>query len=222
MAVRGLAFILTGLLLGGCMQGTLEQASDANLTPRDRKLLASAPYARASIPMAYQRAIVTYHRKEAPGSIVVDTDARYLYYVLPDSKAIRYGVTVGEDALSWYGIAKVGRKEEWPTWTPTAEIKKRMDVPNFVEGGAHNPMGARGIYLFQGSKDTLFRIHGTNQPEYIGQAISSGCIRMTNEDVIDLYNRVRMGSIVVVLAPKGGGGEPATPPRMAAASPYTH
>ncbi|HZN29511.1 MAG TPA: L,D-transpeptidase [Xanthobacteraceae bacterium] len=221
MAVRGLALILTGLLLGGCMQGTLEQASDANFSPRDRKLLANAPYARASIPMAYQRAIVTYHRKEAPGSIVVDTDARYLYYVLPDSKAIRYGVTVGEDALSWYGIAKVGRKEEWPTWTPTADIKRRMDVPNFVEGGAHNPMGARGIYLFQGSKDTLFRIHGTNQPEYIGQAISSGCIRMTNEDVIDLYNRVRMGAIVVVLAPKGGG-EPASPPRMAAANPYTH
>jgi lipoprotein-anchoring transpeptidase ErfK/SrfK len=78
------------------------------------------------------------------------------------------------------------------------------DVPNFVEGGAHNPMGARGIYLYQGSKDTLFRIHGTNQPEYIGQAISSGCIRMTNEDVIDLFNRVKMGSIVVVLAPKSG------------------
>jgi lipoprotein-anchoring transpeptidase ErfK/SrfK len=218
MAVRGLALILTGLLLGGCTQGTLEQASDANFSPRDRKLLANAPYARASIPMAYQRAIVTYHRKEAPGSIVVDSDARYLYYVLPDNKAIRYGVTVGEDALSWYGIAKVGRKEEWPTWTPTAEIKKRMDVPNFVEGGAHNPMGARGIYLFQGSKDTLFRIHGTNQPEYIGQAISSGCIRMTNEDVIDLYNRVRMGAIVVVLAPKGGN----SPPRMASASPYNH
>ena len=221
MAVRGIAFVLTGLLLGGCMQATLEQTNEANFTPRDKKLLANAPYAKASIPTAFQRAIVQYHRKEAPGSIVVDTDARYLYYVMADNKAIRYGVTVGEDALSWYGIAKVGRKEEWPTWTPTADIKKRMDVPNFVEGGAHNPMGARGIYLFQGSKDTLFRIHGTNQPEYIGQAISSGCIRLTNEDVIDLYNRVRMGAIVVVLAPKSGG-EPAAPPRMAAASPYTH
>jgi lipoprotein-anchoring transpeptidase ErfK/SrfK len=204
MAVRGIAILLGGLLLGGCMQATLEPASEANLSPRDKKLLANAPYAKASIPMAYQRAIVQYHRREAPGSIVVDSDARYLYYVLPDSKAIRYGITVGEDALSWYGIAKVGRKEEWPSWTPTAETKKRMDVPNFVEGGPANPMGARGIYLFQGSKDTLFRIHGTNQPEYIGQAISSGCIRMTNEDVIDLYNRVRMGSIVVVLAPKNG------------------
>jgi lipoprotein-anchoring transpeptidase ErfK/SrfK len=197
------------------MQATLEQSSDANFTARDKKLLANAPYAKASIPMAYQRAIVQYHRKEAPGSIVVDTDARYLYYVMADNRAIRYGVTVGEDALSWYGIAKVGRKEEWPTWTPTADIKKRMDVPNFVEGGPHNPMGARGIYLFTGNKDTLFRIHGTNQPEYIGQAISSGCIRLTNEDVIDLYNRVKMGSIVVVLAPGAGNALPA--PQMASA-----
>jgi lipoprotein-anchoring transpeptidase ErfK/SrfK len=162
-------------------------------------------YAKANIPPAFQRAIVQYHRKEAPGSIVVDTDARYLYYVLPDERAIRYGVIVGEEALSWCGIAKVGRKEEWPSWTPTEEIKKRLEVPNFVEGGAHNPMGARGIYLYQASKDTLFRIHGTNQSEYIRQAISSGCIRMTNEGVIDLYSRVKMGAIVVVLAPRGDG-----------------
>ena len=146
---------------------------------------------------------------------MIDSDARYLYYVMPDNRAIRYGVIVGEEALSWYGIAKVGRKEEWPTWTPTADIKKRLDVPNFVEGGAHNPMGARGIYLYQANKDTLFRIHGTNQPEYIGQAISSGCIRMTNEDVIDLYNRVKMGAIVVVLAPNAGDSP--TNPQVATA-----
>jgi lipoprotein-anchoring transpeptidase ErfK/SrfK len=204
MAVRGIACLLAGLLLAGCAHTTLEPASEANFTPRDRKLLAEVPYAKPTIPAAYQRAIVQYHRKEAPGSIVIDSDARHLYYVLPDNRAIRYGVIVGEEALSWYGIAKVGRKEEWPSWTPTAEIKKRLDVPNFVEGGASNPMGARGIYLYQGGKDTLFRIHGTNQPEYIGQAISSGCIRMLNEDVIDLYNRVKMGAIVVVLAPKSG------------------
>ena len=205
MAVRKSALLLVvGLMLGGCVHSTLEPASEASFTPRDKKLLANAPYEKANIPQAYQRAIVQYHRKEAPGSIVIDTDARYLYYVLPEGRAIRYGVIVGEEALSWYGIAKVGRKEEWPSWTPTEDIKKRLDVPNYVEGGAHNPMGSRGIYLYQGSKDTLFRIHGTNQPEYIGQAISSGCIRMTNEDVIDLYNRVKMGSIVVVLAPKGG------------------
>ncbi|HEY1363388.1 MAG TPA: L,D-transpeptidase [Xanthobacteraceae bacterium] len=212
----GTAFVLIGLLLGGCVQATLEQASEANFTARDRKLLANAPYAKVSIPTAYQRAIVQYHRKEAPGTVVVDTDARYLYYVLPDGKAIRYGVIVGEEALSWYGIARVGRKEEWPSWTPTAEIKKRIgNLPDFVEGGPANPMGARGIYLYQGSKDTLFRIHGTNQPEYIGQAISSGCIRMTNEDVIDLYNRVKMRAIVVVLAPRNGDSPLGASPRMA-------
>jgi len=187
------------------MQATLEPATQASFTSRDKKLLADPPYAQAQIPQDFQRHIVQYHRSEAPGSIVVDTDARYLYYVLADQKAIRYGVTVGEEALSFYGIAKVGRKEEWPSWTPTADIKRRLEnIPNFVEGGPHNPLGARGIYLFQGAKDTLFRIHGTNQPEYIGQAISSGCIRMTNEDVIDLYGRVKMGAIVVVLAPNQG------------------
>ena len=193
-------------MLGGCMQATLEPANQANLTPRDRQLLAKAPYARVTIPQAYQRHVVDYHRSEAPGSIVVDSDSRYLYYVLPNRKAIRYGVTVGEDALAFWGVARVGRKEEWPAWVPTADIKRRIpNLPNRVEGGAHNPLGARGIYLYQGNRDTLFRIHGTNQPEYIGQAISSGCIRMTNENVIDLYNRVKMGAIVVVLAPRLGG-----------------
>ena len=187
------------------MQGTLEGVSDANFTARDRKLLASAPYSRASIPTHYQKQVVAFHRQEAPGSIVVDSDARYLYYVLPNKQALRYGVTVGEDAQAWTGVAKVGRKEEWPGWTPTDGERKRLGpLPARVEGGPHNPMGSRGIYLYSGDKDTLFRIHGTNQPEYIGQAISSGCIRMTNEDVIDLYNKVKMGSIVVVLGPGQG------------------
>jgi lipoprotein-anchoring transpeptidase ErfK/SrfK len=201
------------------MQGTLGQASDANFSARDRRLLANAPYARASIPMAYQRSVVQFHRKEAPGSIVVDSDARYLYYVLADSKAIRYGVTVGEEAQAWSGVAKVGRKEEWPGWVPTDGERKRLGpLPARVEGGPHNPMGSRGIYLYSGDKDTLFRIHGTNQPEYIGQAISSGCIRMTNEDVIDLYNRVKMGGIVVVLGPNQGD----SPARVATAADPHH
>ena len=206
MAARGLLVVLfgAGLLLGGCMQSMVEPASEANLTARDKKLLATAPYEKAAIPEPYKRHIVGYHRKEAPGTIVVDTDARYLYYVLPDSQAIRYGVTVGEEALNWSGVAKIGRLAEWPTWTPTADIKKRMDVPDFVGAGPQNPMGARALYLFDGNKDTLYRIHGTNQPEYIGQVISSGCIRMTNEDVIDLYKRVKQGTIVVVLAPHQG------------------
>jgi lipoprotein-anchoring transpeptidase ErfK/SrfK len=199
----GIPLILSGFLLGACVQTPRPPLTDADLPPRDRALLANAPYARVTLPVAYQRTVVQFHRKEAPGSIVIDTDARYLYYVLADNNAVRYGVAVGEEALSWYGIARIARKEEWPSWTPTAEIKRRLgNIPDFVEGGPHNPMGARALYLYQGSKDTLFRIHGTNQPENIGRAVSSGCIRMTNEDVIDLYNQVKMGAIVVVLAPK--------------------
>ena len=195
---------LVGVLLGGCMQSTLEPSSSANLTARDRQLLAHTPYAQATIPDTYRRHVVDYHRTEAAGTIVVDTDARYLYFVMPGRKAIRYGVTVGEDALAWSGVARVGKKTEWPDWIPTAEIQARLGpYPARVAGGPANPMGARAIYLYQGSKDTLYRIHGTNQPEFIGRAISSGCIRMTNEDVIELYNRVKMGATVVVLAPRG-------------------
>jgi lipoprotein-anchoring transpeptidase ErfK/SrfK len=202
MGARTIAFVCLGLLLGGCVSSTLEPASEANLKPRDKQLLARAPYAKAQIPAPYQRHIVDYPRKEVAGTVVIDTDARYLYYVLDRGKAIRYGVTVGEDALAWSGVAKVGNKQEWPSWVPTADIKKRIPgTPDYVGPGPHNPMGARALYLHQNGKDTLYRIHGTNQPEYIGQAISSGCIRMTNEDVIDLYNRVTPGAVVVVLEP---------------------
>jgi lipoprotein-anchoring transpeptidase ErfK/SrfK len=199
----GLAVLLMGALaLGGCMQATLQPASDASMTPRDRQLLANPPYARASIPEQYKRHIVDYTRKEQPGSILVDTDARYLYYVMPGGKAIRYGVAVGEEAMAFSGVATVGRMAEWPDWVPTREIQERLGpYPARVAGGAANPLGARALYLYQGNKDTLYRIHGTNQPEYIGQAISSGCIRMANADVIDLYSRVKPGAVVVVLPP---------------------
>ena len=111
---------------------------------------------------------------------MIDTDARYLYYVLADNKAIRYGVAVGEEALSWYGIAKVGRKEEWPTWTPTADIKRRLgNIPDFVEGGPHNPMGARGLYLYQGNKDTLVP-YSRHQS---ARAYRAGCfVRLHSDD----------------------------------------
>jgi lipoprotein-anchoring transpeptidase ErfK/SrfK len=201
----GLALLLVGLFglaLGGCMQSTLAPSSGANLTPRDRQLLANAPYARATIPETYRRHIVDYSRKEGPGTILVDTDARYLFYVLPGGKAIRYGVAVGEEALAFSGVATVGRMAEWPDWIPTQEIQARLGpYPSRIRGGPANPLGARALYLYEGNKDTLYRIHGTNQPEYIGQAISSGCIRMINEDVIDLFDRVKLGAAVVVLAP---------------------
>ena len=206
----GLALLvvgLVGLVLGGCVQTTLAPSTDARFTPRDRQLLAHPPYARADIPESFRRHIVDYSRKEAPGTILVDTEARYLYYVLPQDKAIRYGVAVGEEALAFSGVARVGRMTEWPDWIPTPEIQARLGpYPARIPGGPANPLGARALYLFEGNKDTLYRIHGTNQPEYIGQAISSGCIRMTNEDVIDLYDRVRQGATVVVLAPGQSGG----------------
>jgi lipoprotein-anchoring transpeptidase ErfK/SrfK len=147
-SVRGIVVILTGLLLAGCMQSG--PVFDANFTARDRQQLANPPYQQAWIPPAYRRQVVDYHRKESPGSIVVDTDARYVYYVLPDGKAIRYGAIVGEKP--WAGVASVGRKEEWPGWTPTEGEKRRLGpLPNYVEGGAANPMGARALYLYDRS-----------------------------------------------------------------------
>ena len=184
------------------MQSGPWSVGDANFTARDKQQLANAPYQRRGFHPAYQRQIVQYHRKETPGSILVDTAGRYVFFVLPGGKAVRYGATVGEDGQSWSGVATVGRKEEWPGWTPTADEKRRLGpLPSYVAGGAHNPMGARALYLYAGGKDTLYRIHGTNQPEYIGRAISSGCIRLTNEDAIDLYSRVKVGATVVVLGP---------------------
>jgi lipoprotein-anchoring transpeptidase ErfK/SrfK len=206
-SVRGIVVVLTGLLLAGCMQSG--PVFDANFTARDRQQLTNPPYQQAWIAPAYRRQVVDYHRKESPGSIVVDTDARYVYYVLPDGKAVRYGAIVGEKP--WAGVASVGRKEEWPGWTPTEGEKRRLGpLPNYVEGGAANPMGARALYLYADGKDTLYRIHGTNQPGWIGHAISSGCIRLTNEDVIDLYSRVRTGAIVVVLGPNQGASRVAS------------
>src|SRR6516225_11200781 len=202
--MRVIAFPLTGLLLAGCLQsGTLAPSSEANFTARDRQQLANPPYQRVAISPTYQRQIVQFHRREAPGSVVVETSGPFVYYVLPGGKAIRYGATVGEAGQAWSGVAAVGRKEEWPGWTPTADEKRRLGpLPGYVQGGVRNPMGARALYLYAGGQDTLYRIHGTNQPEYIGHAISSGCIRLTNEDVIDLYKRVEMGAPVVVLGPK--------------------
>jgi lipoprotein-anchoring transpeptidase ErfK/SrfK len=205
MSTRAIAFLIVGLTLGGCMQETIEPATQAGWNARDKQLMANLPYAQAQIPDEYKRHIVDYTRKEAPGTIVVDSDNNFLYYVLPKGQAIRYGIAVGEEAQAWSGIAKIGRMEEWPAWVPTPGEQARLGpLPAYVTGGPHNPLGARGMYLYSGNKDTLYRIHGTNQPEYIGQAISSGCIRMTNEDAIDLYGRVKVGTIVVVLAPTQG------------------
>ena len=196
--------LILGLTLSGCQTATYQAAPEASLKPADKAQLAKARYEKHAVADPFRRAIVDYHRKEMPGSIVVDSDNHYLYYVQPGGKAIRYGITVGEEAMAWSGIAKVGSKTEWPPWHPTPSEISRLGVPKFVAPGPDNPMGSRALYLYSGGKDTLFRIHGTNQPEYIGASISSGCIRMTNEDVIDLYDRVGLNTVVVVLEPKHG------------------
>lgn len=141
------------------------------------------------------RTVVPYDTKYKPGTIVVETSQRRLYFVLPDGQAIRYGIGVGRDGFRWSGQHAITRKAEWPGWTPPAEMRKRVpDLPAYMPGGPDNPLGARALYI--GS--TLYRLHGTSEPWTIGQAVSSGCIRLTNEDIIDLYDRVKVGSLVVV------------------------
>jgi lipoprotein-anchoring transpeptidase ErfK/SrfK len=138
--------------------------------------------------------------REPPGTIVVDTASRHLYYIQPDGNAIEYGIGVGREGFAWKGTAQVGRKQEWPRWFPPSDmLKRRPDLPTEMDGGLENPLGARALYLFKGKTDTLFRIHGTNEPDTIGKAVSSGCIRMMNADVMDLYRRVPVGTRVVVL-----------------------
>jgi lipoprotein-anchoring transpeptidase ErfK/SrfK len=139
-----------------------------------------------------------YSRRE--GEITIDTAQRKLYLSLGGGRAIEYGIGVGREGFLWKGQAEVGRKAYWPGWTPPKEmLLRRPDLPRHMEGGIDNPLGARALYLFRGDKDTMFRIHGTNEPDTIGQAVSSGCIRMLNTDVIDLYQRVKKGARVVVL-----------------------
>jgi lipoprotein-anchoring transpeptidase ErfK/SrfK len=143
-----------------------------------------------------QRRIVEYRTNEAPGTIIVDTPNTYLYLVLPGGKAIRYGIGVGREGFTWSGVRTVERKAEWPDWTPPAEMIARSPyLPRFMAGGETNPLGARAMYL----SGSVYRIHGTNAPSTIGSRATSGCIRMVNEDVVDLYNRVKIGTKVVVL-----------------------
>ena len=143
-----------------------------------------------------RRQVVSYPSNEAPGTIIVDTPHTYLYFVLGGGKALRYGIGVGREGFTWSGVKTVERKAEWPDWTPPPEMIQRQPyLPRFVAGGPTNPLGARAMYL----SGSVYRIHGTNAPSTIGGQVSSGCIRMVNDDVIDLYNRVGVGTKVVVL-----------------------
>jgi lipoprotein-anchoring transpeptidase ErfK/SrfK len=143
----------------------------------------------------FPREVVSYSENLPAGTIVISTGQRRLYYVMGGGKAIRYAIAVGKEGYSWSGTSTISSKREWPSWTPPADMRKRKpELPAYMPGGKDNPLGARALYL----GDTLYRIHGTNEPWYMGTAQSSGCIRMTNEDVIDLYDRTKINAMVIV------------------------
>jgi lipoprotein-anchoring transpeptidase ErfK/SrfK len=151
--------------------------------------------AEEQLPSQFQRQVVLYRSSEAPGTIVVHTSERFLYVVQPNGRAIRYGIGVGRDGFQWQGLLQITRKQEWPDWTPPPEMIERQPyLPRFMAGGPGNPMGARALYLGA----TVYRIHGTNQPQTIGSAVSSGCFRLVNSDVMDLYERIPVGTKVIV------------------------
>jgi lipoprotein-anchoring transpeptidase ErfK/SrfK len=195
--------VAVSAMIGGCAPVLQSGLPDPTLTERDKQMMALAEPDEWRIPDVRNK--VQYSTQERPGTIVIDTNANYLYYVLPHGEAIQYKIASGAEYMGWTGRAEVGAMKEWPTWMPTESIMERW--PQFqvykqhgpLQGQWDNPLGARALYLFQSNRDTMIRIHGTNEPSEIGQHVSSGCIRMRNMDAIDLYSRVHIGTPVVVI-----------------------
>jgi len=194
--------VLAGVALcsGGAQAQVFSSIASPNIGAYGRSAVAPSVSEETSVSPGnaarLRRQVVDYATAEAPGTIIVDTPNTYLYFVLGGGKAIRYGIGVGRDGFTWSGIKTIERKSEWPDWLPPAEMVERQPyLPRFMAGGPGNPLGARAMYL----SGTVYRIHGTNKPSSIGQHVSSGCIRMLNEDVIDLYARTHIGTKVVVL-----------------------
>lgn len=209
---RVLALAAGGLALGVAGAGPAQaQAIYSQIYDAKKKIWVDYDPSRAkqyykaygSVPEEFRRQIVTFRTAEKPGTIIIDGDRHFLYLVLPDFQAVRYGIGVGRDGFGWAGIVRVGRKVEWPVWTPPPEMIARdprsAQWANGMPGGPDNPLGARAMYLFEGNKDTIYRIHGTIEPWSIGLNISSGCIRLNNDDVTDLYSRVALDAKVIVL-----------------------
>ena len=187
-------------VIGMMAAGAASAASGVEYDPLTHQPLIQNPNAMSDsgrpLAIAIPRETVSFSGNFAPGTIVISTNERRLYYVLPGGQAIKYGVGVGRPGFEWSGTKTVAMKREWPDWTPPAQmLRRRPDLPRHMAGGVDNPLGARAMYL----GGTLYRIHGSNEPETIGQAVSSGCIRMTNDDVTDLYERVKVGTKVIVM-----------------------
>jgi lipoprotein-anchoring transpeptidase ErfK/SrfK len=199
---RGVLFGLP-LFLAGCASTNFTQQRENYAAVPDEKFPLKAMQLDQIKP-ELRRQEVAYVTTHPAGTVVVDTPARRLYFVMGNGQAMRYGVGVGRQGLALKGNAYIGRKAEWPSWTPTPNMIRREPERNLkyaggMPGGPNNPLGARALYLYRDGNDTMFRLHGTNQPQSIGHAMSSGCIRMLNHDIIDLYQRVPVGSRVVVL-----------------------
>ena len=195
--MKSLKTIIVGILAAVLTLSLAMPASAARVYNRDTNTWEDASVAQQSRRggSTIRKEVVAYSTKFKPGTIVVETSERRLYLVLEDGKALKYGIGVGRDGFRWSGQHRITRTAEWPGWTPPPAMRKRVpDLPAYMPGGPNNPLGARALYL--GS--TLYRIHGTSEPWTIGQAVSSGCIRMVNDDVIDLYERVKVGALVVV------------------------
>jgi len=222
---RASAALLLPLLLAACASSPPEVHVEAapGPHPAHAAMYGAQPNERFPLPATdiegvdprYFRQEVAYPRNDPPGTIVVDPGSKFLYLVLEGGRALRYGVGVGKEGLAWSGNARVGRKAEWPRWTPTPDMIRRDPERNErwrggMDGGLSNPLGPRALYLYDGGRDTLYRIHGTTEPRSIGTNVSSGCIRMFNQDVIDLYNRVPVDTNVMVL-PAGERVEEGTP-----------
>jgi lipoprotein-anchoring transpeptidase ErfK/SrfK len=209
-----LAALLIPVILAGCVstaqtppQGQLAQPDPvfaAMYGPRPDEKFNLPATDLTGIDTELLRQEVSYPSREQPGTIVVDTTNRFLYLVRENGRALRYGIGVGKEGLAWSGRAAVGRKSMWPSWTPTSDMIRREPDRNRkwaggMPGGLDNPLGPRALYLYADGRDTLYRIHGTSEPQSIGTAVSSGCIRLFNQDIIDLFNRVPVGTPVVVL-----------------------
>lgn len=202
------------LSLAGCMARGGDPLTTGSISsmPPEAAMYGPLPYEQHPMPATDIRGVdrkflrqqVNFNGAEPPGTVVVDTNNRFLYLVQEGGRAMRYGIGVGKEGLAWGGTATVGRKAAWPTWTPTSDMiarepERNLPWKNGMPGGLGNPLGPRAMYLYDGGRDTMFRIHGTTEPRSIGTAVSSGCIRMFNQDVIDLYERVPVGTKVVVL-----------------------
>ena len=189
--------------VAGCStsDGSLRTYSSSYASVRDAGYrLPTVPTSK--VPRKYQRQLVRFDTKEKPGTIIVDTGAKFLYFVEGDGKAMRYGIGVGREGFEWSGNARVGAKREWPRWTPPPEMIGRqpelVKYKNGMDPGLSNPLGARALYLYNKSGDTGYRLHGSPEWWSIGKAVSSGCIRLINQDIIDLYNRASVGAKVIV------------------------